>query len=94
MKPETEKRYREIIRALRKNPDPKVVAEETGYNKSTVYRAIDRMGVELDLLKVFAERSPEAEKKAYRYLDEQGIPKSEIARKCGVTVSYVSQVLS
>lgn len=85
-------RDKEIIRALRKNPEPKAVAAELNIAVCTVYRAIKRSGADLDLLRKIHELPAYQEHLAYRYLAERGIPKTDIARKFGVSVQYISQV--
>lgn len=85
-------RDKEIIRALRANPDPKAVAAEQGITTRTVYNAVKRSGVDLDLLRKIHELPAHQEHLAYRYLAERGIPKTDIARKFGVSVQYISQV--
>lgn len=90
----TEARDKKMMRALRRDPDPARVAKQFGVNESTVYRAIKRQGVELKLLRAIDRRRPGKEQACYQYLYNNEVPMSEIAKKFGVSVSYVSQQLS
>lgn len=82
----------EIIRALRANPQPKEIAAQLGIALCTVYRAIKRSGVDLELLRKVHDLPTYQKRLAYQYLASQGIPKSDIARRFGVTLQYISQV--
>ena len=85
-------RDKQIIQALRRNPEPKLVAADLNISPRTVYRAIERTGVDLDLLRQVHELPADQERQAYMFLVQNGISKSEVARRFGVSIQYVSQV--
>lgn len=87
-------RDKRMMKALRRDPDPASVARAFGVDESTVYRAIKRTGVSLDLLRAVSCRPPGTESACYHYLADNGVKPAEIARKFGVTVQHVSQELN
>lgn len=89
-----EKRDKRIVRALRNDPNPKEVATDVGCHISTVYRVIDRSGLDLDLLRELKDAPAKVEALTYRMLMACDIPQKEIARRAGVSESYVSQKLT
>lgn len=77
---------------LRKNPDARAAAEELNLHISTVYRHASDMD-----LKLIAElRSMDWDtKEIIKYMSlVLGFKKSEVAKKMGYTIQYISQVLS
>lgn len=88
------KAYKEktILQALRETPDPKAVAERLDAHPSTVYRAIKRSGIDLDLIKQMNGMPSYRKRLTIQYLVQKGISQTELARRLGVTPQYINQL--
>lgn len=77
---------------LRKNPDAKAVAQELDLHIATVYR--HAKGMDLKLIRELKKSDWDMKEVVKMMHYEMNLPPARVAKKLGVTLPYVSQLLS